>query len=86
MTTRPTWLATLGDIEIHDAREDIAAGGHPVERVMAALQVLPPGGGYGLVSPFVPEPLVNKAGLLGCEAWTEERGPEDFLTTFYRPA
>lgn len=86
MSHRPTWLNTLIDIEIHDARPEIAAGGHPVERVMAALQALPPGGGYGLVSPFVPDPLVEKARMLGCEAYTEERGPEDFLTTFHRPA
>ena len=85
MTQRPAWMDRLGDIEIHDARPEIAAGAHPVERVMAALQALPSGGGYGLVTPFVPEPLMEKAGLLGCEAYTEERGPEDFLTTFYRP-
>jgi len=85
MTERPTWLDTLADIVIHDAREEIAAGGHPVERAMTALQALPPGGGYGLVTPFMPEPLIGKARLLGCEAHTEERGPDEFLTTFYRP-
>jgi len=83
MNTRPAWLDTVSMKGELDAREMIEKGGHPLPEVMAALKELQPGEGYALVAPFAPAPLIDQARSQGYEAWTEERGPEDFLTTFY---
>jgi len=82
---RPSWLATVAVVETHDAREEIASGGHPLARVLAALEKLEPGHGYELIAPFVPEPMLEKVRALGFDAWTEPRKPGEFLTTFHRP-
>ena len=85
MEARPDWLDSVTVKGELDAREMIAKGGHPLPEVMAALKELQTGEGYALVAPFTPAPMIDQARGLGYEAWTEERGPEDFLTTFYRP-
>ena len=65
-----------------DARKMIEGGGHPLPEVLAALKQLQPGEGYALVTPFTPAPMIDQARNLGFQSWTQQRGPEDFLTTF----
>ena len=80
---RPDWLDTVSIKNEMDARKMIEEGGHPLPEVMGALKMLQPGEGYTLATPFVPAPMIDQARSLGYEVWTEQRGPEDFLTTFY---
>jgi hypothetical protein len=82
---RPTWLDSISVKDEYDARAEIEGGGHPLPVVLAALKQLQPGEGYALVTPFTPAPLIDRARQLGFRSWTEERGPEDFLTTFSAP-
>ena len=85
MKPRPAWLDSVSVKGELDARDMIEKGGHPLPEVMAALKDLRPGEGYALVTQFTPAPLIDQARSQGYEAWTEERGLEDFLTTFYAP-
>ena len=71
-------------VEVYDAREVIAGGGHPLAAVMEGLAKLQPGEGYVLVTPFPPAPLLVKAQEAGFEADTEESKPGEFRTTFRR--
>lgn len=80
--SRPAWVDGVDILPEFDARELIAGGGHPLPEVLAALQRLQPGQGYALVSPFNPVPMIEKAANLGYRAWTQERGPGEFLTVF----
>ncbi len=79
---RPDWLGTVTVATEFDAREMIEGGGHPLPEVLAALKQLQPGEGYALVTPFTPAPMIDQARNLGFQSWTQQRGPEDFLTTF----
>ena len=81
---RPGWLETMDVVEVYDAREVIAGGGHPLAAVMEGLEKLQPGQGYALVTPFPPAPLIVKAQQAGFEAFTEEPGPGEYRTTFRR--
>ena len=81
---RPSWLATVAVVETYDAREELASGGHPLARVLAALEALEPGEGYELITPFVPEPMLEKVRALGFDAWSEPREAGVYLTTFHR--
>lgn len=65
---RPDWWREPA--RTYDARDEIEAGGHPLERVMRDLQALAPGDVYELVTPFVPAPLLDVARRKGFRAWT----------------
>ncbi len=79
---RPAWLTAVSVTTTYDARAVIEGGGHPLPEVLDALKRLQPGEGYALVTPFMPAPLIDQARKLGFLSWTQQRGPEDFLTTF----
>lgn len=68
LEARPDWWKEPA--ASYDAREDIEAGGHPLERVMKDLQALPPGAVLELVTPFVPAPLLDVARRKGFRTWT----------------
>lgn len=80
--TPPGWIETGEVIETLDAIEMIEAGGHPLPQVMSALGKLKPGQVYAIITPFVPAPMIDKAGEAGYQAWTEQTGPEAFKTYF----
>ncbi len=79
---RPAWLEGIRPKNVLDARAMIEEGGHPLGEVVAAVRELRPGEAYGLVTPFVPAPLIDRVRALGCDAWTERRGPDEYLTIF----
>ena len=80
---RPGWVAD-GTVELFDARETIESGGHPLPQVMAAFGKLGPGQVYALVTPFLPAPMIDKVKQKGGQAWTEQMGPEHYVTYFGR--
>jgi uncharacterized protein (DUF2249 family) len=81
---RPEWLEQCGSIETLDAREEIESGGHPLPRVMAAIDKLERGRAFAIVTPFVPTPMVNMVQQKGFKAWSEQKGPAHFITYFAR--
>jgi hypothetical protein len=82
--SRPDWLDQVQVVSTHDARREIEEGGHPLPKVMAALQSLQPGQAHVLITPFVPAPMVDKVREQEFAAWTEEVGKEEFHNTFAR--
>ena len=66
---RPAWVKVPPDRSL-DARPVIAAGAHPLEKVMQDLATLGAGVVYELITPFVPAPLIEIACGKGFEAWS----------------
>jgi hypothetical protein len=83
---RPPWAAAGAVTRTHDARPAIAAGQHPMARVMADLAALGDGDVYALVTPFVPEPLVDLAREKGFAAFSDAEGEAVVRTYFRREA
>lgn len=83
---RPDWLHESDIEEKLDAREMLAAGGHPLDQVLAGIQQLGPGKIFLLISPFTPEPMIEKVRNAGDLAWSEQAGPGEFRTYFKRGA
>ena len=80
---RPAWAALEAAVRTHDARTAIAAGEHPMARVMADLAALRGAEVYALVTPFVPAPLVDLAREKGFDAYSAVDGDE-LVRTFFR--
>jgi hypothetical protein len=78
----PAWFATKKIAVTYDARNDLAAGVHPAQRVMAELQDLSSEGIYELVTPFTPSPLIDMAVQKGFTVWTSEAGPSEVHNYF----
>jgi hypothetical protein len=81
----PAWAQVADVKSTFDAREIIAGGGHPMQRVMSDLTALAPQDVYLLVTPFVPAPLVDLAAGKGFAAFSELLGPE-LVHTYFRRA
>lgn len=81
---RPDWVDRVTVVSRDDARADIAAGQHPLPRVLAAAGALQAGQAHLLVTPFLPAPLLDKARGLGLCVWTEQAGPEEFRNLIAR--
>lgn len=65
---RPAWWKE--PVATFDARELIETDGHPLPKVMKDLQKLNEGEVYELITPFVPEPLLDLARKKGYLVWT----------------
>ena len=78
----PAWLDLSRVAESYDARQDLAAGVHPAQKVMSALGSLPEGALYELVTPFAPAPLIDKAKALGFAAWHVQESADTVRTYF----
>ncbi len=67
----PTWFNENKVTVTYDAREMLAGGGHPVEKVLGDLNTFEVGNIYQLITPFLPAPLLEKVKALGYECWTK---------------
>lgn len=67
-----------------DVREDIARGGEPFARIMAAVKALGLDQALVLRAPFEPVPLYGVLGKQGFAHRTERRDAADWWITFYR--
>ena len=81
---KPHWFAADRIVTMLDARSMLEAGEHPVQRVLSECRDLKPGDIYELITPFLPAPLIEKAGDQGLEAWAEEEG-EGVIKTYFTP-
>ncbi|WP_242360044.1 DUF438 domain-containing protein [Anaeromyxobacter sp. SG17] len=83
---RPAWLDGASVSRRLDARPMLASGAHPVQEIMQELAVLAPGDVFELVTPFVPDPLLERARAVGCVAHSEPGGAGVVRTFFTRAA
>lgn len=81
---RPAWFDPARVAGVFDARPVLAAGGHPVAEVMGRLGALEAGKIFALITPFLPEPLIERAAAKGFACWTQTESPELFKTYFTR--
>jgi hypothetical protein len=81
----PSWVDDSAVAMTYDARSDLAAGMHPVQRVMQDLSALAEGKLYILITPFVPIPLIEMAAQKGYAGWTKEEA-KGVLKTYFRKA
>jgi uncharacterized protein (DUF2249 family) len=69
---KPTWL-DKAKIKISlDAREILARGEHPLERVLHESALLNPGEIYEIITPFPPVPMIQKLSDAGFESFSEQ--------------
>jgi hypothetical protein len=69
---------------VYDAREDLAKGVHPVDKVLAALSELNDNEKYLLITPFPPVPLIMKAKERGFSAKEEKINGDEYHTYFFK--
>ncbi len=79
---RPTWLHEEKITISLDARPIIAAGEHPLERVMQESETLNPGEIFEIITPFPPMPMIEKMAAAGFETHSEQT--EGLYHTYFR--
>lgn len=85
-TPMPASLVALGDAERvrFDVRDELAQGGEPFARIMAAIKALRPHDALVLRTPFEPVPLYSVLGRRGFAHWTERHAADDWSVWFWR--
>ncbi|MCD4735430.1 MAG: DUF1858 domain-containing protein [Bacteroidales bacterium] len=78
----PSWFDEDKIVQLFDAREIIAQGGHPLSNVMEDLRNLQSGNIYELITPFLPAPLIDKVKEQGFETWTKKEDASLFRSYF----
>ncbi len=68
-----------------DVRPLIARGEEPFTKIMTLVHGVRPGGGFVLISPFVPAPLIEKLQSEGFTARPERRADGGWQTQFVLP-
>ncbi|HOU54712.1 MAG TPA: DUF1858 domain-containing protein [Myxococcota bacterium] len=77
----PSWWKD--PVRTLDARPIIEGGGHPLPEVLKALEALAPGEVFCLVTPFVPEPLLDVVRGRGYLVWTSPRSPDGAFRSYF---
>ncbi|HPT32042.1 MAG TPA: DUF1858 domain-containing protein [Prolixibacteraceae bacterium] len=81
---RPAWFSPEKVTTTFDVREMLAAGEHPVAKVMDDLKKLEEGAVYELLAPFLPAPLIDKAVGLGADYWVVQDAEDVFRVYFVK--
>lgn len=84
VTEQPDWYDSAKITQVFDIREMLQAGEHPVNQVISDLGKLPSGDIYRLIAPFLPAPLIDKAGSLNISHWIKKESDELYLIYFIR--
>jgi uncharacterized protein (DUF2249 family) len=87
-TAKPEALIALGDAPrlTFDVRDELARGGEPFARIMAAVKELRPDDVLVLRTPFEPVPLYGVLARRGLAHWTERHAPDDWRVWFWHSA
>ena len=80
----PDWLDRAKIKLSLDARPLLAAGNHPIERVIKETATLDAGEIYEIITPFPPMPMIEKLNALGFESYSE-KDEEGIYHTFFIP-
>jgi hypothetical protein len=78
----PEWFSPDKVAQSLDARPMLDAGNQPMSDVMADLKNLQGGEVYELITPFVPEPLIEMAQSRGFSTWWS-REEEELVRTYF---
>ena len=73
---KPKWVDESKIVKKLDARAMLAEGGHPVGVVLEELQDLKGDEIYMLITPFLPQPLLDRVKEEGFKVWSETVGKE----------
>ena len=68
----PTWLEKANIKISLDAREILARGEHPLERVLLESSSLNPGEIYEIITPFPPMPMIEKITAKAFESFLQQ--------------
>jgi len=79
---KPNWLKKENVRITLDARPILASGEHPLARVMNEITGLNQGEIYEIITPFSPAPMIERIGMMGYSAFTEEAVPGEYHTYF----
>jgi hypothetical protein len=83
-TDRPAWMQMDHIRATLDARPMLAAGEHPLGKVLAMLKEWPEGAIFELLTPFAPAPLLDQVRQKGFEVYSETVEPELVKSYFYK--
>ncbi len=78
----PIWFKAGTIVKSIDARPMLDDGEHPVGLVLEEIKHIHKGQILELITPFVPAPLIEKVEEKDFEAWTMQKGSEDFRNYF----
>lgn len=84
VTVRPDWFDETKIAQEFDIREMLLAGDQPVNQVISDLNRLNSGEIYQLIAPFLPAPLIEKAGSLNIKHWVKQENDNLFIIYFSR--
>ncbi|MEA4937668.1 MAG: DUF1858 domain-containing protein [Paludibacter sp.] len=84
VTVRPEWFDDAKITQEFDIREMLLAGEQPVNQVISDLNRLNSGEIYQLIAPFLPAPLIEKAGSLNIKHWVKQEKDDLFIIYFLR--
>lgn len=74
LANSPDWFDSERIVKTLDATEMLGKGEHPVTIVLQEVKKLSDGEIYQLITPFLPEPLLENVKKSGCKIWTEKKG------------
>lgn len=79
---KPDWIDEKKIRIFYDAREDLEAGVHPVNKVVQETGKLKEGEIYLLITPFTPAPLIDMITAKGLQVYTEDMMNGRVMTYF----
>ena len=79
----PDWLDKTKIKITLDARPILAAGEHPLQRVVEESTKLAPGEIYEIITPFPPTPMIEKLTASGFQGFSET-DPTGMFHTYFR--
>lgn len=83
-TEQPEWFQENMIAEILDAREMLKNGEHPVADVLSKASKLQNGTIFELITPFVPQPLIDKVSDLGLQTYIKTVSDVEFHSYFFK--
>lgn len=84
VTVMPGWYKAEKVVSMLDIRETLNRGEQPVHEVLSELKRLETGSILGVIAPFLPAPLIDKATGLGFMHWVEKKSTEEYTVWFGR--
>ena len=79
---KPSWVQEDAVVVSYDARDDLALGMHPAQRVVRELTAMDPEKLYKLTTPFLPVPLIDMIKSKGFIAWSTQQAQGEIHTYF----
>ncbi|MEI6576148.1 MAG: hypothetical protein WCO63_08230 [Bacteroidota bacterium] len=80
----PIWWDFEHIISSLDAREMIAQGKHPLSNALEMADQMESGDIFELITPFPPNPLIDKMVAKGMDSFTEQVNATTFKNYFYK--